>query len=219
MNNNQLEYIKDIYENGRHLLSLINNILHLTKIDVNKMECDLELVDVREILKGSIKVITIKANEKNIELSVSISESINEIEVDIRKFKQILFNLLSNAVKFTPKGGKIILQAEKVSLENVLKNKNKYGFAKYPRVFTKYKEYLSVSVIDTGIGITREDQKKLFIPFVQINSGLSKEYEGTGLGLALVKELVELHNGTIVVESELKKGSNFTFFIPYRNSK
>ena len=157
------------------------------------------------------------ANKKKIDIQINIDGEIPPIEIDVRRVNQIMFNLLSNAVKFTPENGSVTLTVSEVLFEKVAKHKDKTGFISFPRVLTKYERFLKISVTDTGIGIDKKDMDKLFKPFEQINTGLAREYEGTGLGLALVKELVELHGGTIFVESEVKVGSNFIFFIPYRN--
>lgn len=215
INDKQREYLKDIYTNGKHLHSLINDILDISKIEVKKMELNLEMADIKSIIEDSIVVIKEVANKKKIKLQINIDGDIEPIVIDVRRVNQILFNLLSNAVKFTPEGGRVEISASMVLFEEVTKNKDKTGFITFPRILTKFKKFLKVSVIDTGIGIDNKDMGKIFKAFEQINTGLSREYEGTGLGLALVKELVELHGGTIIVDSKVNEGSNFTFFLPY----
>lgn len=216
VNEKQIDYLKDIYNNGRHLLSLINDILDISKIEVKKLELILEKVEIENILEDSIIVVKELALKKKITIEINCNKDINPIEVDVRRINQILYNLLSNAVKFTPEGGKVTITADEVGYYDVIKYKDKKGFIDFPRVLTKYERYLKISITDTGIGIAEKDMDKIFKPFEQINTGLSREYEGTGLGLALVKDLVELHGGTIVAESKINEGSTFTFFIPYR---
>lgn len=218
LNDKQIEYLTDIYNSGKHLLAIINDILDLTKIESKKLELNLEKAHVKDLINNSLVVVKDLAEKKKIKIEIIYDENIEPIDIDIRRFNQILYNILSNAVKFTPEGGKVTIIASTVNFEEVKKHKGKIGFIEFPRVLTKYTTFLKVSVIDTGIGIANKDMPKLFKQFEQIDSGLSRKYEGTGLGLAVAKELVELHGGTIVAESVEKKGSNFTFFVPYRNN-
>ncbi|MBU0664631.1 MAG: response regulator, partial [Proteobacteria bacterium] len=194
----QREYVGDIFNSGRHLLSLINDILDLSKIEAGKMELGLEEVNIRSLLENSQSIVKEKAHAHQIQLELQIEEGIGNIEADARKMKQVVYNLLSNAVKFTPDGGKVSLVARKV--------------------MDAGKEFLEIAVTDTGIGISDEDQKKLFQPFQQVDQSLAKKYEGTGLGLAMVKKLVELHGGTVELHSELGKGTCLTVRIPYRKA-
>ncbi len=217
LNEKQIDYLKDIYNNGKHLLSLINDILDISKIEVKKMDLKLEKVEIKNIIEDSLIVVKELANKKKIKIEINCNNNINPIEVDVRRVNQILYNLLSNAVKFTPEEGKVTIIADEVSYDELIKHKDKKGFISFPRVLSKYKKFLKISITDTGIGIAENDMDRIFKPFEQINTGLSRKYEGTGLGLALVKELVELHSGTITVESKLNEGSNFTFYIPYRD--
>jgi signal transduction histidine kinase len=193
LNERQKDYLGDILESGKHLLSLINDILDLAKVESGKIELVFSNFSLREILEHSLNLIKEKALKHNIELSLDITEEVGYIRADERKFKQIVFNLLSNAVKFTPDGGKAGIQAKMINSE------------------------VEVAVWDTGIGISREDQAKLFKDFAQLETGLTKKYEGTGLGLSLTKKLVELHKGKIWVESEGRgKGSTFKFTLPIK---
>ncbi|MBF0456356.1 MAG: response regulator [Nitrospirae bacterium] len=192
----QKEYVEDIFTSGQHLLSLINDILDLSKIEAGKMTLDLERLNVPYMLGNSLSIIKEKAQANNITLKLDIDESVGDMYADSRKFKQIVYNLLSNAVKFTPLSGTVTLNANVITADGG--------------------KFLEVFVSDTGIGMSEEGMKKLFRPFEQIDGSLSRKYEGTGLGLAMVKRLVELHGGTIGVESEEGRGSRFTFRIPYR---
>mgnify|MGYP005814790077 CR=1 FL=1 len=214
----QKEYLIDIYKSGKHLLSLINEILDLSKIEAGKMNLELEECDLKELLTDSLFVVKEKAVKHNIELNTNIDSNLGLVLIDIRKTKQIIFNLLSNAVKFTPDGGNVTIASKLVRLNNVLQYKEKPGFIEFPRILTKYKEFIEICVEDTGIGISNENMEKLFKEFIQIYNPFSKtrQTEGTGLGLTLVKKLSELHEGTVVVESILGKGSKFYVWIPYK---
>ncbi|MBF0516519.1 MAG: response regulator [Nitrospirae bacterium] len=193
----QHEYVVDIFTSGQHLLSLINDILDLSKIEAGKMSLDLERLDIPYMLGNSLSIIKEKAQANNIALQLEVAETVGQMYADARKFKQIVYNLLSNAIKFTPSNGTVVLNAGVISIDEG--------------------KFLEVYVSDTGIGMSEEGMKKLFRPFEQIDGSLSRRYEGTGLGLAMVKRLVELHGGSIAVDSQEGKGSKFTFRIPYRD--
>ncbi|OGX01341.1 MAG: hypothetical protein A3I73_02205 [Omnitrophica bacterium RIFCSPLOWO2_02_FULL_45_16] len=196
LNETQRDYLNDILESGKHLLSLINDILDLAKIESGKMELALSNFSLRELLEHSFILIKEKALKHNIEFSLDIAEEVGYIRADERKVRQIVFNLLSNAVKFTPDGGKIGIHAKINGFE------------------------AEITVWDTGIGISKEDQHKLFGEFVQLEERLTRRYNGTGLGLSLAKKFVELHRGRIWVESESKgKGSSFKFTLPVRGEE
>ena len=186
----QKQYLNNILESGDHLLTLINDILDLSKIEAGKMNLDLDDVDIINIIKKSLNMFKDKSQKNDIALHYDIQNSLATICADETKLRQILFNLLSNAIKFTPAGGEVGV--------TVKKKEKKFYF----------------TVWDTGIGISKEDVRKLFKPFEQLESALSRNYEGTGLGLHYSKILVELHGGEIWVESELNKGSRFKFTIP-----
>ncbi len=196
----QTDYCLDIFTSGQHLLSLINDILDLSKIEAGKMVLEAEEINAGELLKGSLSVVKEKALTHGIKLDSNIAEGVGSIYADPKKFKQVVYNLLSNAVKFTPDGGKVALRACRRKEEG------------------RPWDVLEVSVSDTGIGISEEGMKKLFRPFEQLDSSLAKKYEGTGLGLALTKRLVELHGGTVHVSSGLGKGSVFTVLFPYKTA-
>ena len=191
----QKEYLDDIHESGRHLLSLINDILDLAKIEAGKMGLDLSEVGVGNLINSSLLMFREKAMKQNIKLEAVIDERVGQIAADERKIKQVLFNLLSNAFKFTPGGGSVLVTARPDGND------------------------VEISVEDTGIGISAEDQKRLFLPFQQIDSGFQKNAQGTGLGLKLCKDFVEMHGGRIRIESETGKGSRFVFSIPARRER
>lgn len=192
----QRKSMRTIESSGRHLLELINDILDLSKIESGKMQLQTAPVDVHSLCESSLTFVKQLAHQKRIKLSSKISEGLGEIEVDERRIRQVLINLLSNAVKFTPEGGEVCLE-----IEGNLSS-----------------ETLQFSVIDTGIGIAPESIDKMFQPFVQLDSSLSRRYAGTGLGLALVRRIVELHGGSIALESELGKGSRFTVTLPWNEA-
>ncbi|MBT4483497.1 MAG: HAMP domain-containing protein [Candidatus Latescibacteria bacterium] len=189
----QSEYVNNIHMSGKHLLSLINDILDLSKVEAGKRELELSEGKVKELLEGSLVMIKEKSHKHNVNLELDISEELSDLAItsDERKLKQIMFNLLSNASKFTPDNGAITITAEKIE------------------------EVLFISVTDTGLGITPENQEKIFDNFYQVKGGITDKTPGTGLGLALVKQMVEMHGGNVMVESEgLGKGSKFSFTIP-----
>ncbi|WMW23264.1 PAS domain S-box protein [Methanolobus mangrovi] len=186
----QKNYMKHVSNSGHHLLNLINDILDISKVEAGKMELHIDTLNMETVIDDIVAITQTLTSKKNISVNVDVQENMPGMRADRSKLKQIMYNLMGNAIKFTDDGGKITILA-KVKDKKVL-----------------------VSVIDNGIGISIEDQKKLFKPFSQIDSSISRRYEGTGLGLALVKELVELHGGKIWVESEVRKGSNFTFELP-----
>ncbi len=189
LNEKQKQYVNGIRISGEHLLALVNDFLDLSKIEANKEELLLETVAVEDICLAAISMIQPKANEHKLDLILKLSDQVDFCTVDQRKIKQILINLLSNAIKFTEKGS-VTLQVEKVD------------------------SWLTFCVIDTGIGIKEDDQKKLFQPFQQIHSNLSRKHKGTGLGLALSRKLAQLHQGNLTLKSEYGQGSCFTLELP-----
>ena len=226
LNEKQKEYVSDILSSGMSLLSQISDMLDLSKIESGREEIKINKFRLEDILKSSMTLFNRDALKHNIQLNLEIeSDADVEIEADSEKLNQIMFNLLSNAVKFTPDGGAVHVQARLVNSEQYLKavnseqdtvNSNK----EKKELFTKYyslntnRDFIEISVEDTGVGIKPEDMDKLFKEFSQIESAYLKTHEGTGLGLALTKRLVELHGGRIWVESEFGKGSKFSFVIP-----
>jgi PAS domain S-box-containing protein len=198
MNKEQKEYIRDIHESGYHLLNLINDILDLSKVESGKLELELSEFDLKELIENSLALFKEKAMKHNLSIKAKVGEEIGKILADERKIKQVLFNLLSNATKFTPDGGSITVQADQK------RGEEKEGAF----------DYIVISVTDTGIGIAHEDKGRLFQPFQQLETTFTKKYKGTGLGLNLSKKFIELHGGEIHLESEVGKGSIFTFTIP-----
>ncbi len=187
----QLDYVGEIFRSGRHLLSLINDILDLSKIEAGKMELDVETIDLESLATNALTIVKDRAFSGGVIVNHSIEPGLVYLEADGRKVRQIIYNLLSNAVKFTPKGGTVKL--------DIFEHDNGVEFA----------------VIDTGIGISKADQARLFRPFEQLDGGIDRKYEGTGLGLSMVKSLVELHGGTLGVESTEGQGSRFWVRIPH----
>ncbi len=190
LNPKQEEYLRDILSSGRHLLTLINDILDLSKIEAGRMELELSQFNLREALENGMTMIKERAARHGIQLSLEIADGIDMIQADERKIKQTVFNLLSNAVKFTSDGGKVGVHVERNDHE------------------------LKIAVSDTGVGIAPQDQSLIFEEFRQASGSYTQKREGTGLGLSLAKKFIELHGGRIWVESELGKGSRFTFTIP-----
>ncbi|MGO8694347.1 MAG: hybrid sensor histidine kinase/response regulator [Rectinemataceae bacterium] len=192
LNEKQREYLNYINTSGRHLLELINDILDLSKVESGKTDVILSAFSLRTLLELSVAMLKERATKHSIALELSIEpEADIEMVSDEHKIKQIAFNLLSNAVKFTPDGGRVRVEARKTG-----------------------EGFIGISVADTGIGIKKEDLGRLFKEFSQLDSPLQKRYEGTGLGLALSKRLVEMLGGRIDVESEEGKGSVFSIAIP-----
>ncbi|OQW94975.1 MAG: hypothetical protein BWK79_03990 [Beggiatoa sp. IS2] len=193
LNDKQLKYLKNVHESGSHLLAVITDILDLSKIEAGKIELQLDTVDLDTLCQASLRMVRETAQKKQLKLSYEIQTEIRHFSADERRLKQVLVNLLSNAVKFTPSGGKIGLR--------VTEEQDKLA--------------LNFIVWDTGIGIAAPDLPRLFQPFSQLDSGLARHYEGTGLGLVIVRRLVELHGGSISLESAVGTGSQFRVTIPY----
>ena len=192
LNEKQEEYLHDVLTAGRHLLSLINDILDISKIEAGHMELELSIFDLPVTLEKTLTLVCEQASRNGIHLTLQLDEQLGEFTADERKIKQVLLNLLSNAVKFTPAGGEVSLSARLCG------------------------ELVEISVRDTGLGIPPEDQQQVFEEFHQVKGHKAQKREGTGLGLALTKRFVELHGGTICVESEVRCGSTFTFTLPVR---
>ncbi|HMI55143.1 MAG TPA: PAS domain S-box protein, partial [Gemmatimonadaceae bacterium] len=212
----QRGFIGDIFSSGNHLLSLINDILDLSKVEAGKMTLDLEAVEVWSLFANSLSIIREKAQDRHIDLNLDVDRSMGSIRADPRKVKQIVYNLLSNALKFTIDGGKVSLAVTRVPRTDVGELSGSWKRRTFPVPETEFAEFLRISVTDSGIGISPEGLEHLFKPFSQIDSGLSRKFEGTGLGLAMVKLLVELHGGAVAVESAVGEGSCFTVWLPLR---
>ncbi len=202
----QREYLQDILDSGTHLLELINDILDLSKVEAGKMTLELQCQPVDSLLRSGLAIVREKAAAHQLKLELQVAEDTGEICADARKVKQIIYNLLSNAVKFTPEGGRIAVSAQRAPAQDVPEAAAPEGTL----------EFLEIAVADTGIGISAADQEKLFSAFTQIDSSLARRYEGTGLGLALVKRLTELHGGAVGLVSAPGQGSTFRVWLPYR---
>ncbi len=198
---NQERYIRNIYSAGKHLLELINNVLDIAKIEAGKHEMIYETFSANELIEDVLNIMRPFADTKFINMDVQKEEEIDLITGDRVKIKQVLYNLLSNAIKFTPEGGRVGLKVD-------------YAGNNYPSGSDAKVAYLRFSVYDTGVGIGPEDKDRIFDEFEQVDTRLSREWGGAGLGLALSRKLVELHGGKISVESNLGEGSTFTFTIP-----
>jgi signal transduction histidine kinase len=210
LNPTQEDYLGDVLTSSQHLLSLINDILDLSKVEAGKLELELTGVNLSTLLENSLIMIKEKAMKNEIKLSTDIDGIPTTITVDERKLKQILYNLLSNAVKFTQKGGSICLMSKKIAKDELSKMNFETQSLK-----CQTKEFIAISVTDNGVGIKPEHVERIFSPFEQVENSASCRFQGTGLGLSLTRSLVELHHGKIWAESQgEKKGSTFTFVIP-----
>ncbi len=216
MSDKQRGFIGDIFTSGKHLLSLINDILDLSKVEAGKMTLDLEPVPISSLLVNSLSIVREKAATRHIRLGMETAEELGSIQADPRKVKQILYNLLSNAVKFTTDGGQVTLRARRVVRADVGQRSDSSTFRSFSLADNGFAGFLEISVTDTGIGISAEGLEHLFRPFSQVDSGLARRFEGTGLGLAMVKLLADLHGGAVSVESAVGQGSCFTVWLPLR---
>ena len=214
LNEKQKEYVDGIINSGRHLLSLINDILDLSKVEADKMELHTEPQNLCELFQSINALLGENVAKSQLTLRMDIDPVFAApVAVDTRKFRQIVLNLLSNALKFTPANGLIALSASKISAASLFLL-NATTAAELSALNPGVAQYILVSVRDNGIGIRPEDMGKLFRPFSQVEDSDTRNYEGTGLGLALVKRFVELHKGRVWAESTVGKGSVFTFVIP-----
>jgi len=214
LNQRQQSSLKTIQKSGQHLLELINDILDVAKIEAGMFTLGLTSVSLRYLCDSSLSFVKHQATQKNIRLNLVIQANMpTTIEIDERRMRQLLINLLSNAVKFTPKNGEVTLEAKLVHV--VIDDAAVHAKEHFQEHF---KTELHFVVSDTGIGISLDDINKLFQPFMQIDSSLSRQYAGTGLGLNLVKKLAELHGGQVSVESKVGEGSCFTVRLPYESS-
>ncbi|MEI7645159.1 MAG: PAS domain S-box protein [Chloroflexales bacterium] len=193
LNPRQAESLRHIESSGHHLLSIINDILDLSKVEVGQLDLQIENTAIIDICRASLQFVKEIAHKKSLHLAFKLGDNLAEIAADPKRLKQILVNLLSNAVKFTPSGGTVSLEVRVAPDETSI----------------------DFMVRDSGIGIAAEDMRRLFRPFTQLDSRLNRQHEGSGLGLALVRRLVELHSGSITVESNVGKGSCFTITLPY----
>src|SRR5262245_4224645 len=190
LNAEQRGYASDILSSGRHLLGLINDILDLSKIEAGKMRPAREVFEIGAVVDESMALLRVEAGRKSIDLRSRVPEPWALLDADRNKVKQVMYNLLSNAVKFTPSGGRVALSAE------------------------RHDDVLRIEVEDTGIGIRPEDQQRIFEAFTQVDGSLARQYQGTGLGLTLVKRYAEMHGGLVSLVSTPGSGSRFTVEIP-----
>jgi PAS domain S-box-containing protein len=215
----QRGFVGDIFDSGQHLLSLISDILDLSKVESGKMMLDLEEVKVSSLFVNCLSIIGEKATSRRIALQMYPMDDLGRVQVDVRKVKQILYNLLSNAVKFTSEGGNVALRVCRVRRDVVGKLSGPWqgrSLVVDAVVDDRVEEFLEISVSDSGIGISRDGLEQLFEPFSQIDSGLARKYVGTGLGLVMVRLLSELHGGGVAVTSATGEGSCFTVWLPFR---
>ena len=216
LSDTQREYIGDIFTSGQHLLSLINDMLDLSKIEAGVMVLELEAVDLKSLLSNSLSIVKEKAAAHRISLELEAGEDLGVSELDMRKTKQIVYNLLSNAVKFSADGGRVVLRAQRVSRSSVGTLAGAWPVHSFALADNEHNEFLEIGVSDSGIGISKENMAKLFQAFSQIDSSLARKFEGTGLGLAMVKLLAELHGGTVAVASAEGEGACFAAWLPLR---
>jgi PAS domain S-box-containing protein len=217
MDARQHEYIGDIFTSGQHLLSLINDILDLSKVEAGMMVLDLETIDLDALLANSLSIVRETAAAQRVRVELDARPGPGLSQLDARKTKQIVYNLLSNAVKFSPEGGHVTLSSRRVPRSTVGKLPGNWPMHNFPLPDNDYGEFLELSVRDGGIGISRTDMVKLFQPFSQIDSSLARKFEGTGLGLAMVKQLAELHGGSVAVASAEGEGARFAAWLPVRS--
>ncbi|HMN27044.1 MAG TPA: histidine kinase N-terminal 7TM domain-containing protein [Caldilineaceae bacterium] len=190
----QVRALRNVEESGRHLLTLINDILDVSKIEAGKLSLELQAVSADSVCQASLGLVRQMAHKKQIEVLYTPDPMVAVLQADERRLKQILVNLLSNAVKFTPEGGKIGLEVKG----------------------DRTQEAINFTVWDTGVGIASEDLQRLFQPFVQLDSRLSRYHDGSGLGLVLVYRMTQLHGGSVGVSSAVGAGSRFTVSLPWR---
>ncbi|MFN5203968.1 MAG: response regulator [Pseudanabaena sp.] len=200
INEEQIKACQILENSAYHLLSLINDILDVAKIESGQINLEYSIVSVDQLCQTSLTLIQQQAHKKGIQILINLPINLPNLRVDERRICQALINLLTNAVKFTPKGGTITLEVTFPFVKQEMKSS---------------RTYIRFSIIDTGIGIASEDIDRLFKPFIQVDSDLNRQYEGTGLGLTLVKRLVELHGGDVSITSQLGVGSCFTIDLPY----
>lgn len=199
----QEECLSIVEQSGMHLLDLINEVLELAKNETGQMDLEISHFDVKKTCESSIRLVAQQAEDDNIQLVLNVPDNMAKVEADEKRIRQLLINLLSNAVKFTPSGGTVTLEVQQLSRDG-----DSVTEGTLP-------ESLRLAVSDTGIGIEADQAELIFQPFVQVDSTLSRSFEGAGLGLALVKQYVQSHSGTIQLESEPGKGSCFIVELPY----
>ncbi|HEY3327824.1 MAG TPA: response regulator [Novimethylophilus sp.] len=213
----QHEYMTDIFDSSQHLLTVVNDVLDLSRIESCRMVLEGETINIVPLLRSSLSAARKMASAQRIALCLDVPDSVVEIWLDQRKLKRMVYNLLSNAVKFTPQDGSVTLRARIVSREEALRPVEGWPELRMPLPDTPGK-LLEISVADTGVGIAAADMPRLFEPFIPIDSSLSRHFEGTGLGLVMVRKLAELHDGAVAVSSLPGLGSTFTIWLPCRTA-
>ncbi|MGI0482178.1 PAS domain S-box protein [Geminocystis sp. CENA526] len=214
INERQLKALKTIDRSGTHLLELINDILDLAKIEAEHLELQLDTVSLNSLCESSLTFVKQLALKKRIQLKTELPSNIPCLTIDERRIRQVLINLLNNAVKFTTEGGNITIKVN----NNPPPEKTNFVTQIFENPENITHNYIYISIIDTGIGIPPNKINTLFEPFVQVDTALNRQYSGTGLGLALVKKIVELHGGYMILSSKLGVGSCFTIALPYTPS-
>jgi PAS domain S-box-containing protein len=217
MSASQSEYIGEIFTSGQHLLALINDILDLSKVEAGMMSLELEPVDLEALLANSLTIVREKAASQRITLELDAPSDLGAPALDQRKTKQMVYNLLSNAVKFSANGGKVTVRARRVARRDVGTLRVAWPVHTFLLAESDHQEFLEISVLDSGIGISQADMARLFQAFSQIDSSLARKFEGTGLGLAMVKQLAELHGGAVAVASAPGEGACFAVWLPLRS--
>jgi len=214
LNEKQIRYTENVMESGQQLLTLVNGILALSKIETDHMELQVSVFSIKTALQDTANLILESSHSKKIMFTLDLQPDMQTIEVDQEKFKQIVLNLLTNAVKFTPTGGSVVLTAKIITdSELQIPGGGEPGFPS--QLWEDEIKLVQITISDTGLGIKTEDQSRIFFIFEQVDMSSKRLFNGTGLGLAMSRKLVELHNGKIWVESEGKdKGSRFTFILP-----
>jgi signal transduction histidine kinase len=223
INPRQKEAITIIESSSNHLLKLINDILDISKLTTGLVKLDIASVAIADLCSSSLDLVKERAFKKKIQITINVSPDIEFFEADPLRMRQVLVNLLNNAIKFTPTGGKVSLDV-KIDLppsklatsSNVTKTAVSVDQVADNQEALNINSWIYFAITDTGLGIAPSDQNRLFQPFLQIDSGLNRNYEGIGTGLAIVKQIVELHNGYIDLSSQLGQGSCFTVSIPLR---
>jgi PAS domain S-box-containing protein len=218
MPDSQREYVGDIFTSGQHLLALINDILDLSKVEAGMMTLELESANLTDLLSSSLSIVKETAVGQRVRLVLEMDEDIGVFQLDVRKTKQIMYNLLSNAVKFSGHDGVVTLTAQRVSRSAVGVVAGGWPGQSFTLAESEFNEFVQVTIRDAGIGISVDNMTKLFRAFSQIDSSLARRFEGTGLGLAMVKQLAELHGGAVAVASSEGDGSIFAVWLPIRSA-
>jgi signal transduction histidine kinase len=221
----QKDALTIIENSSNHLLKLINDILYFTNLSTDVVKLDLESIAIADLCNSSLDFVKQKAVKKQIQTTLNICPNIELFEADPMRMRQVLISLLDNAIKFTPMGGKVSLDvkmnyqppSQPLTFSNIIKTSDSLEQTDKSWGFVGINSWVSFAITDTGIGIAPSDRKMIFQPFIQIDSGLNRSYEGIGIGLATVKQIVELHRGYIELSSQVGQGSCFTVSIPLMN--